>query len=422
MKAVILAGGFGSRMGDISKTIPKPMTHVCGKPVLQHQIEALCKEGIRDFIIVVGHLHNIIEEFFSDGSDFGVKITYFREDTPLGTAGALFRLGLDEDFLLCNGDLLFDFCLEDMVSFHKQKNALATLFVHPNTHPFDSVLIKADINGLVTEIIEKNNKPAHYANLCNAGIQIISPDLLKLCHFSSKADLDKDVIKPNVNTRRIFAYKSAEYVHDMGTPERLTSAERDFSLGIVASKHRRNKQKAIFVDRDGTLNVHKGFITRPEDIELLPGAAQAVAKLNTMGYLVIIATNQPVIARGECTEETLRDIHDKLETLLGKEGAFIDEIYYCPHHPDRGFDGEIAELKISCNCRKPEPGLLLNAAKDFNIDLTSSYMAGDSMRDVIAGQKAGCTSVFIGNTQEILPGGVLTFENLLSFAEYLSKL
>lgn len=422
MKAVILAGGIGSRMGDLCKDFPKPMTRLCGKPVLQHQIEALHKEGIDDFIIVVGHLHHIIEDYFSDGAAFGVSITYYREEAPLGTAGALFHLDLKEDFLLCNGDLVFDFCVEDMVRFHKSKNALATLFVHPNTHPFDSVLIKADKSGRVIGLIEKSNKPPRYSNMCNAGVQIISPELLRLCSLNGKADLDKDVIKPGITTERIYAYRSAEYVHDMGTPERLSHTENDIKNGIVASKHKRKKQRAVFVDRDGTLNVHKGFIRKPEEMELLHGAAQAVSELNAMGYPVIVITNQPVIARGECSEDTLREIHDTLETLLGKEGAFVDGIYYCPHHPDKGFEGEVAEMKIHCSCRKPAPGLLISAAADFNIDLGSSYMVGDSLRDVQAGVNAGCVPVYIGAEKEPLPDGTITAESLLEFSQRLAQL
>lgn len=132
-----------------------------------------------------------------------------------------------------------------------------------------------------------------------------------------------------------------------------------------------------------------GFLRNIEDFELIEGVAEAIKFINQSGYLAIVVTNQPVIARGEVTWEELNEIHKKMATLLGKEGAYVDGIYICPHHPDKGFEGERPEYKIDCNCRKPKPGLLLQAAKDFNIDLSESYMIGDSHRDVEAGENAG---------------------------------
>ena len=148
--------------------------------------------------------------------------------------------------------------------------------------------------------------------------------------------------------------------------------------------------KAIFLDRDGVINKHLGFLRKSEEFELIPGVAEAIKTVNESGYLAIVVTNQPVIARGECTWEELQQIHDKMETLLGKEGAFLDGIYICPHHKDKGFEGERPEYKFDCSCRKPKPGLLLQAAQDFNIDLSQSYMIGDSSTDIAAGQNAAC--------------------------------
>ncbi len=418
MKAVILAGGFGTRMGNICENIPKPMTLICGKPVLEHQVEALKKEGVFQFVFVVHHMAEKITEYFGDGSRFGVEISYFFEDEPLGTAGALFKLDLKEDFLLCNGDLIFDFCLEDMIDFHRRSNALATLFTHPNSHPHDSTLIRTDERGKITELIPPKDIEINTQNLCNAGIQLISPQLLALYKIDGKANFDKDIIMPAISTQRIYSYKSAEYVHDMGTPERLKQVEKDITLGIVKNKHRRHIQKAVFLDRDGTINVHNGFITHPEQIELIEGVPEAIKTFNRLGFLVIIITNQPVIARGECTVQGLYEIHNRLEMLLGKEGAFVDAIYYCPHHTDKGFEGEIPELKIQCECRKPAPKMILDATADFNIDLTESFMVGDSEVDIKCAENAGCKPVFLGDEKR---EGTLTFKSLYEFSEYLTK-
>ena len=129
---------------------------------------------------------------------------------------------------------------------------------------------------------------------------------------------------------------------------------------------------------------------------MLSDVPDAIKKINSSEYLTIIVTNQPVIARGEVTIEELNNIHNKMETLLGYSGAYIDGLYYCPHHPDKGFEGERKEYKIECNCRKPKPGMLLKAADEYNIDLSDSWMIGDSKNDILCGKNAGCKTGYIG--------------------------
>jgi D-glycero-D-manno-heptose 1,7-bisphosphate phosphatase len=193
----------------------------------------------------------------------------------------------------------------------------------------------------------------------------------------------------------MFCYDSPEYVRDMGTPERYRQVEADFASGIIHAKNLSRRQRAVFLDRDGVINRSVGYLWSPDELELLPGACEAIRKINASGFLCIVVTNQPVIARGEVTVEELGEIHNKMETLLGMEGAYVDAIYYCPHHPDRGFAGEIPELKIECDCRKPRPGMLLAAARDFHIDLPNSWMVGDRDTDIGAGKNAGCRTVFV---------------------------
>ena len=415
MKAVILAGGLGTRMGNFCNSLPKPMLPISGKPVLEHQLQALKKEGITEFVFVVGYLGEKIEEYFKDGSRFGVSISYFHEKEPLGTAGALFELEIKEDFLLCNGDLIFNFSLDAMADFHKKNNALATLFTHPNSHPYDSTLVCTDEADRVTDFLKPDRKCRDAQNLCNAGIQIISPELLSMYEGRGNKNLDRDVILPSLETGRVYSYKSFEYVKDMGTPERIAAVERDINEGIVSAWHRDKKQKAIFLDRDGTVNVHKGYITDPDDIELISNAAKAIAGFKAMGYHTIIVTNQPVIARGDCDENRLKEIHNRLEALLGEEGAYVDAIYYCPHHPDKGFENEIPELKVPCDCRKPSPGLLMRARDDFNIDTSQSFMIGDSVRDIQAGINAGCTPVLLAEKADDIYRDVSCYNSLSDF-------
>lgn len=412
MKVVIMAGGKGTRIASVASDVPKPMIRIGGKPILEHQIDNLKASGLTDITLVIGHLGQVIQSYFGDGSRFGVKITYFVEEQPLGTAGALFKMPqLTDDFLLLCGDIIFDVDFNRFIAFHKKQGAWASLMAHPNSHPYDSSLLVTEMappqqnGGLpydthrVIRWLNKEDDRLYYKNRVNAGIEILSPQLLDetRAHFvprhpeqPDKIDLDRDVLKPNIKSGRIFAYDTPEYIKDMGTPDRFYETERDLEQGIVRSRNLKNKQKAIFLDRDGTINKYVGFVTGPEQLELIEGVADAIKQINKSGYLTIVVTNQPVIARGDCTFDELQIIHDKLETELGKNGAFIDALYMCPHHPDRGFEGERPDYKFSCACRKPNAGLLQQAAKAFNIDLGQSYMIGDSDSDVAAGLAAGC--------------------------------
>ena len=421
MKTVIMAGGKGTRVASIANDIPKPMIPVCGKPILEHQIECLKKNNLTDITLVIGHLGQHIKDYFSDGSDFGCKITYFTETEPLGTGGALYKLeDLSGDFILINGDIIFDIDFSRMIAFHKEKNALVSIAVHPNNHPFDSSLIVTNNDNQVTLWLNREDDRTYYKNQVNAGIHIISADFFKTCRQQKeKVDLDRDMLKPSIKSGNIFAYSTPEYIRDMGTPERYTQVISDIENRIVHKKNLRLKQKAVFLDRDGTINVFGDFIRKPENFELIEGAAQAIKTINSLGFLVIVITNQPVIARGEVDFETLELIHMKMETELGKSGAYIDDLFFCPHHPDRGFAGERPQYKIDCDCRKPKPGMILQAAKKYNIDLSQSYMVGDDLRDVQAGTNAGCIPVFLTNNVNKKIDNIKNYTNLKEFSDFL---
>lgn len=413
MKTIIMAGGKGTRISKLFPDIPKPLIPINHIPVLEREIIGLAAQGFTDIILTVSYLADKIMSYFGDGSQLGVKIDYFVENIPLGNAGALFKLRdiLVDDFLLINADAVFDVDFNRMVDYHRSHNALATLFTHPNSHPYDSGLIVADKENRIEKWLAKEDeRPAYYKNRVNAGLHVINPRVLIRSGIEAdtigtvdtesgqiiKVDLDRQLLKPLSGSGLMYCYDSPEYVKDMGTPERYISVCEDFNAGIVNSKNLTNKQKAIFIDRDGTINKYVGFLRDIEAFELLPDAAEAIKLINASGYLAIVVTNQPVIARGEVTFSELEDIHNKMETLLGCEGAYVDGIYFCPHHPDKGYEGEVAELKIQCECRKPKPGMLVAASQDFNISLNDSWMIGDGENDILAGKNAGCRTVLIG--------------------------
>jgi len=406
-KVVIAAGGKGTRIASVASDIPKPMIPIDGVPVLEREIRSLKEQGFTDIILTVSHMADYIMHYFGNGRKYGVYISYFVEKEPLGNAGALFKLKdqLTEDFLFLIADAVFDVDFNRLLDYHKAKGSLVTIFTHPNSHPYDSSLIIADENGAIKKWLNKEDiRPQWYKNRVNAGLHAISPRVFEQKIRIEKIDLDRQLLKPLCRTGKMFCYDSPEYVKDMGTPDRYEAVCRDFKDGVVRAKNLKNKQKAIFLDRDGTINKYVGFLRNINDFELIDGVVEAIKKINASGYLAIVVTNQPVIARGEVTLEQLGEIHNKMETLLGAEGAYLDAIYFCPHHPHSGYEGEVKELKIDCDCRKPKPGMLLKVAEDFNIDLENSWYIGDTTMDIQTGINAGTKTVLVKTGEAGLDG------------------
>ena len=401
MKAVIMAGGKGTRLESLTKgEIPKPMIPIKEKPLLLWQIEELKRYGIVDITMIIGHLGEKISEYFGNGEKFGVKIDYILEDKPLGTAGAFYYLKdrlKDEYFLLLFGDIFFNIDIDKMEAFHKAKKSKVTLFAHPNSHPYDSDLVETDADEKVICFDSKNNKRDYwYDNMVNAGIYILDKSVCEKVHKAVKTDFEKDILAlMAASGEAIYAYKSPEYVKDVGTVDRIKKAVTELDAGLIARKNLSNKQAAIFLDRDGTINKLDNFIYRAEDFELEEGVVEAIGSINSSGLLAIVITNQPSVARGLCDISDIDYIHKKLKTLLGKEGVFLDDIFYCPHHPDKGFPEENPLYKVDCECRKPKTGMIELAKEKFNIDLSSSYMVGDSSMDIELAKRAGLKSVLV---------------------------
>lgn len=400
MQAVIMAGGKGTRLRSITNDeIPKPMAPIAGKPILQWQIECLRRSGVTDILLIIGYLGEKIEAYFGSGADFGVRIDYFREEQPLGTAGALAEVAdrLEEDFLLVFGDTIFDISIPRMMAFHREKQAEATLFVHPNSHPFDSDIVLRDETQRVCGFLSKHDtRTDWYDNCVNAGFYIVNKRLCGRIVRGEKTDLEKQVLWPLARQGgAVYAYLSPEYIKDVGTPERITAAAGELERGVVAARNLGKKQKCVFLDRDGTVNQYRGLISTPEQLELEPCAAEAIRLLNRSGYLAVVVTNQPVVARGMCSVEDVENIHRKLSTLLGQEGAYLDGIVFCPHHPDKGYPEENPAYKIHCRCRKPDIGMLTACAERFNIDLAQSWMVGDTTVDLQTGLNAGTHTALV---------------------------
>ena len=398
MQLVIIAGGKGTRLG--LKDIPKPMVKIAGKPLLEHQILFAKRYGINEIFILSGHLANVIEDYFGNGEKWGVKIHHVVEPYPLGTAGCLklIREKITERFLVFYGDVVMDFDIKSFIDFDKSHNSIGTAIVHPNDHPYDSDLLEINSENIVTSVLPKpHDEGKYYQNLVNAAVYIFSPKIFDYIENGVFQDFGKDILKKLIDNGEILAaYSTPEYIKDMGTSERFEKVEQDFISEKVARLNKKNKRPCIFLDRDGVINPDMGTKPSVKDFKLLPETAEAVKIINNSDYLAVVVTNQPMAAKGFITIADIENMHKKMETLLGEQGAYLNKIYYCPHHPEKGFEGEVPELKIDCECRKPKAGMLFKAANDLNIDLKNSWMIGDSKRDIEAGKNAGCKTVSIG--------------------------
>lgn len=400
MKLVILAGGRGTRMGALAAACPKPMVPIAGKPILAYQLELAGRYGVRDVIVLLGHMGDAIRSHF--GSQWqGMHLEYLQEEQPLGTAGAVRSaqsLLDDDDFLVFYGDTIVDIDLHSLTSAHRQggRYLLGTLVVHPNNHPYDSDIVEVQ-DGRIVAIHSKPHPTGFVArNLVSAALYVLNPKIFEHIELDRFADFGRDVFPRIVRAgHALGAYHTAEYIKDVGTPERHGEVEHDLLSGKVARLNRAHARPCVFLDRDGTLNREIDCVGTEAELDILPGVATAIKALNQSDYLAVVTTNQPGIAKGFLNEAELERIHGRLETELGREHAYIDRIYVCPHHPERGHAGERSELKIVCSCRKPEIGLILRATAELNIDLSRSFIVGDRTADVLTGIRAGVKPILI---------------------------
>ncbi len=401
MQAVILAGGKGTRLQERLAGRPKPLVDVGGMPLLERQIRLLQRYGFSSVRVLVNHAADQVVDFCASRGNWGLDLRCIDDGAPRGTAGAVLAIldHLEEQFLVMYGDTMLEVDLARFAAFHAEDpRAAATLFLHPNDHPYDSDLVDLDDGGLVQGFLPYPHSPEHYyRNLVNAALYWVRKSaLIPWRAAPGPLDFGRQLF-PDMLARglRLRGYNSPEYIKDAGTPERLDRVCADLASGRIARSALSVPQPVIFIDRDGTLNEEVDHLSSTEDFRLLSDVAPAIRRINKSDYRVCVITNQPVVARGECSLDELRLIHNKLDTLLGHEHAFIDRLYFCPHHPDSGFAGERAELKIDCDCRKPQPGMIRQAVAELNANLADSWLIGDSTVDIETARRAGIRSVLV---------------------------
>jgi mannose-1-phosphate guanylyltransferase/phosphomannomutase len=352
------------------------------------------REGVTRLSVLAGHLGDCLEPALApEAAALGIALKIIVEPKPLGTAGCLTAHdpGAPET-LIVYGDMLFDIALAPLREFHRRMNALITVVAHPNDHPRGSDLIVAH-DGLVQEILPHGRPRAHdHRNLVPAGFYLAAPEFFAALDPGAKVDMINDVLPRLIAARRpIAAYDTPEYLRDIGSPARHALAERDLQAGGVEPLNSAHPRPAIFFDCDGVLNEEPGDpgIVTADQVKTIPGAGAAVRRARLAGLLTVAVTNRPQVAKGLVTFADLDHILGRLEALLAENGGVLDRIYFCPHHPQAGFAGEIAALKIRCECRKPGSLLLRQALADLPIDRLRSMLIGDSLRDIGAARGIG---------------------------------
>jgi NDP-sugar pyrophosphorylase family protein/phosphoglycolate phosphatase-like HAD superfamily hydrolase len=386
MQVVILAGGKGTRLGYLTRAVPKPMVPLAGKPIIEYQIELARACGFTQLILLTGHLGRVIENHFGDGRPWGVSMRYCQESSPLGTAGALKEIEdcLGDDFLVFYGDMVMNVDLVELARFHARHKPLATLVVHPNNHPEESDLVELDADGRVKAFHPKpRTGERYYRNCANAALYVISRGLLRFIPKGQPSDIGRDILPQVVGAgQTLWGYDTPEYIEDVGTPLRLSETERDIISGRFARLSRKTPRGAVFLARDGVLGAAVDRWVSADQLRLLPGAAKAVRRINLSEYLTVLLSHEPAAATGSLSEAELGRIHAKLDTLLGAERAFVDWIDYCPHEPEAGPGSE-------------KTGMVSAAAARLNIDLARSWMVAARPSDIEAGARAGCKTILL---------------------------
>ena len=381
-QAVILAGGRGTRLKPLTDSRPKPMIEFYGKPFLEYLITNLREQGITRVLLLLGYLPRVIQDHFGDGSRFGVKIEYSvtGEENDTGKRLFLAKELIADRFLLMYCDNYWPIRLKEMWQQYLQQNVAAQITVYSNKDRYtrDNVDIGED------RIVRQYDKSRTADNLRGVDIGFAILKKLVLDHLPDTNVSFESVVYPLlVAQKQLAAFVSDHRYYSVGSFPRLELTKEFLRFA-----------PAIILDRDGVLNEKPPkaeYVKNWSEFKWLPGSKEAVALLKKAGYRIILVSNQAGIARGVMTEADLAEIHTNMKREVAAIGGGIDAIYHCPHGWDSG-----------CECRKPRAGMLFQAQRDFQLDLTRTYFIGDDDRDGMAGESAGCKFIKVSAADPLL--------------------
>jgi D,D-heptose 1,7-bisphosphate phosphatase len=388
-QCVVLVGGLGTRLGEITRDTPKPLLAVDGQPFLAHLIRNGLRFGFDDFVLLAGFNASKIEAFASAiRQELPIRVRVVAEPEPAGTGGALVyaRELLEGEFLMLNGDSMFDFNWLDLGVRSVQANWTARIALREvdDSSRFGSI----DLEG---ESISAFREKAECAapGLINTGVYWLKRailDEIRVLPYS----LEHDVFPALVKRKQALGFTYAGAFIDIGIPDDLARARNEW-------KEMRRKP-AVFFDRDGILNYDSGYTHRIEDFHWKPGAREAILHCNDAGWLTFVVTNQAGIARGYYEAEAVDALHRWMNADLRCIGAHIDDFRFCPHHPD----GVLSAFSVHCECRKPRPGMIRSLAAEWPIDGLTSFLVGDKPSDILAAQAAGLTGHLLDRDADLL--------------------
>jgi histidinol-phosphate phosphatase family protein len=422
-KALILAGGLGARLHPLTNTIPKCLLSIGGQPLLGYWVECLAEAGITEARINThahaGRVREYIELVNATGR---LRLAESYEPKLLGSAGTVTAnadlADTADEIVIIYADNLSDIDLRPLLAFHRQHGDPLTMLLFRAANPRACGIAELDGEGRIVSFVEKPERPNN--DLANAGLYVVNAAAYREIAAMGAFDLGVDALLRFVGRMRGWVWGG--YYLDIGTHEALERARREVVSAFPDKSpiNPRSCQRAVFLDRDGTLIEHAHYLSDPALVKLLPGAAEALKRFRLAGFVRVLVTNQSAIGRGILTEDRLGQIHTEMNRQLAAHGAVIDAVYYCPDTP-AGDDRTVVENPD----RKPGPGMLLRAAADLKLDLGTSWMVGDLISDVLAGQNAGCRSILLESGQtapeeaQTLAGRFLTAPDLAAAADLI---
>lgn len=384
-QAVILVGGLGSRLGQLTADMPKPMLPVGGEPFLLHLLRNIARHGFEEILLLARHRSDLIAEALGGKQVAGAHVTVLSEPERAGTAGALREAlaHLDETFLLSNGDSFFDFNYLALTETFRRTGASAALALREIAETARYGRVTLDDSGRVTAFEEKSETPLGRGTI-NGGVYVLSRKVVESLG-PGELSLETQVLPGLVSDGMVVGQSFCGYFIDIGVPESLARAQREIPDVM--------RRKVVFLDRDGTLNRDRGYTYRAEDLEFLPGVPEAIRICNDTGRLVIVVTNQAGIARGYYSAMDMQRFHSEMNRRLREHGAHIDAFYHCPHHPD----GSVPGLNSNCDCRKPGTGMLERAMEEWRFDLDDAILVGDKPSDIECAEAFGIRGIMAGS-------------------------
>lgn len=386
MQAIILAGGFGTRLQAVVKDVPKPLADISGKPFLAYLLQNLQNHGVKKVVISVGYLKEKIIEYFGD-SYLGMKIDYATEDKPLGTGGAIVNslkfIDKNQPVLVLNGDSFLEVDYQKLFAAHK-KNLTLVLRKMDDCSRYGQVVVEGD---LIVDFKEKSldfarDKSAQ-GGLINGGIYVLDAKIFEKFSLPESFSFESDFMMKYLKELEPKAFIADEYFIDIGIPDDYARAQNEL-LKII-------KNKALFLDRDGVINIDFGHVFEKEEFQFVEGIFDLCKAAQSRGYLLIVVTNQAGIAKGFYSEEQFLELTKWMENEFQKRGIKITKTFYCPYH----VEAKIEKYRKDSEDRKPAPGMILKAITEFNIDAKKSVMIGDKETDMQAADAAKIGKKFL---------------------------